>query len=761
MKFTLRIARLELSNLFFSPVAWVVLIIFLVQSGWEYTSLIERFERAQQLGSNNAGITDSLFAGFVGVFTKMKENLFLYIPLLTMGLISRETSSGSIKLVYSSPVRVSAFVWGKYLAMVLYCLLLMACLLLLCVCSSFIIKDADLSFILSGITGLFLQICAYSAIGLFMSSLTTYQVVAAISTLVVLAALNYVGKLWQDIDFVRDLTYFLSLSGRVDEFIHGLITSRDVFYFVIVTGLFVGLTILKLKAGRESTPVAFKAMRYVLLSMAALLLGYVSSRPGWVLYKDMTANKSRTLAASSQEVLHQMKGPLTMTTYVNLLDKDYYRASPAGRNYDYAMFDKYFRFKPDIKMNYVYYYDTSTYAELYRLNKKLNTEQLAKRVATSAKVNIKDFLTPAEIKKKIDLSSEQNRLVRLLEYDGKKTFLRTYEDLMRQPNEQEITAAMKRLVVPVPKVAFLTEHQERSIRKLGDRDSKLSTTEITFRYALVNQGFEVLEVSADAPLPADLSVLVIADPGTAYTMQELEHINHYISGGGNLLVTAESQSRLIVNPLLSSLGISMNPGTLLQQSEDFAPDFLMASVSASAGQVWQKSSLLNNTAALIAFPGASTLSYHAQQGVHITPLINTGKNDTWRRTVKIADSIHTVKFDVALGDERDSMPIVLAATRQANGKAQKIIVSGDADFMSNSELLRSNPQTSNFRFTTEIFRWFSNNAFPVDTYKAPQTDDRLLIDAEGVKTLKWGLLGLLPALIALGVTALLVIRNRR
>jgi ABC-2 type transport system permease protein len=107
------------------------------------------------------------------------------------------------------------------------------------------------------------------------------------------------------------------------------------------------------------------------------------------------------------------------------------------------------------------------------------------------------------------------------------------------------------------------------------------------------------------------------------------------------------------------------------------------------------------------------------------------------------------------------MPIVLAATRQVNGRAQKIIVSGDADFMSNAELLRSNPQTANFRFTTEIFRWFSNNAFPVDTYKAPQTDDRLLIDAEGVKTLKWGLLGLLPALIALGVTALLVIRNRR
>lgn len=760
MKITLRIARLELSTLFFSPVAWVVLIIFLIQSGFEYTSLIERYERAQQLGMMREGITDSLFAGFMGVFIKMKENLYLYIPLLTMGLISRETSSGSIKLVYSSPVEVRSVVLGKYLAMVFYCMLLMGCLLVLCAASSFIIKDADVSFILSGIIGLFLQVCAYSAIGLFMSSLTTYQVVAAISTLVVLAALNYVGKLWQDIDFVRDLTYFLSLSGRVDEFIHGLITSRDVCYFIIVSGLFVALTILKLRAGRESKPVFVKVGRYSLVVIAALLLGYISSRPGWVLYKDMSATNRRTLAASSQDVLKQMKGPLIITTYVNLLDANYYSASPAARNSDYEKFDKYFRFKPDIKMNYVYYYDTSTYAELYRLNKGLNTEQLAKRVASSSKVNIKDYLTPAEIKKQIDLSSEQNRLVRLLEYNGKKTFLRTYEDLMKQPNEQEITAAMKRLVLPAAKVAFLSGHQVRNIRKLGDRDMKLSTTEITFRYALVNQGFEVTEVSADSSLPAAVSVLVIADPETSYTPQELANINQYITGGGNLLVLADPKNRLVANTLLTTLGVTVNEGTLLQQSEDFAPNFLMARMAPTAGQVWPDAAVLKSTS-VIAFPGATTLSYQPQPGIQYTPLVTAGGSGAWRRKGNMPDSIRTARFDATQGDEKDTLPVVLAVTRAVNGKQQKIIVAADADFMSNAELLRSNPQTSNFRFTTQVFRWFSNNAFPIDTYRTPDKDDALHIDAAGVSRLKWILMGLLPGLLAAGVAVLLIYRNRR
>src|SRR6267142_2181682 len=64
----------------------------------------------------------------------------------------------------------------------------------------FNIQHADAGMLFAGLLGVYLLLCAYAAIGLFMSCLTSYQVVAALSTLVLLAALSYIGQLWQDID---------------------------------------------------------------------------------------------------------------------------------------------------------------------------------------------------------------------------------------------------------------------------------------------------------------------------------------------------------------------------------------------------------------------------------------------------------------------------------------------------------------------------------------------------------------------------------
>ncbi|MVT09326.1 Gldg family protein [Chitinophaga tropicalis] len=762
MKITFRIARLELSNLFFSPVAWVVLVIFMVQTGWEYAHLLERMERSQQLGMMGNSVTNYLYSGFAGLFTKMQENLYLYIPLLTMGLISRETGSGSIKLVFSSPVKVSAVVWGKYLAMVFYCMLLITCLLITGIVTSIVLKDAYFSFIASGLLGLFLLICAYAAIGLFMSSLTTYQVVAAISTLALLAGLNYVGKLWQDIDFVRDITYFLSISGRSENFVEGLITSRDIAYFMIVILLFVGLTILKLKSGKESKSTAVKITRYAVFVVCCLLTGYLTSRPGFVYYKDMTGNLNRTLTKSSQEVVAKMKDQLTITAYVNLLDQNFYSFMPEYRNDDKARFDKYIRFKPDITMNYVYYYDsTDNNPDLYQRNKGLSTKELAKRVASSVKMDMDEFLTPAQIRQKIDLSAEGNRSVRLVEYNGKKTFLRMYNDLMRQPDEKEITAALKRLIVQVPKVAFLSGHNERSIKRIADNDYKLSTIEKTFRHALLNQGFEVIEIPAfNGALPDDIAVLVIADPRTPYTVEEVEQVKAFIEKGGNVLIAAEPQRNELTEPILSLLDVHVNKGTILQSSEELSPVLVQTTLSAPGLKLLGNSPVFRQRSTIL-FAGAGGLSYKTGGVYTVTPLIVSNSANSFRRTAPIDDSLRTATFHAGLEDEHGSFPLAVALTRKHNGREQKIIVSGDADFMSNSELLRSNVQSANFIFTTELFRWFTYGEFPIDTSRPPLKDDQLFIDASGVERLRWLLAVIFPGIIVVAVTVMLIRRKRR
>jgi ABC-2 type transport system permease protein len=153
-------------------------------------------------------LTSTVFGLPQGLYEMVTTKIFLYIPLLTMGLISREINSGTIKLLYSSPIKIRQIVIGKYLAIMVYNLLLITILVVFAVSGMLSIHSADKGLLFSGLLGIYLLLCAYSAIGLFMSCLTSYQVVSAISTLVLFAVLGYIGTVWQNIDFVRNLTFF-------------------------------------------------------------------------------------------------------------------------------------------------------------------------------------------------------------------------------------------------------------------------------------------------------------------------------------------------------------------------------------------------------------------------------------------------------------------------------------------------------------------------------------------------------------------------
>ena len=166
MRTLFRITKTELSTLFFSPIAWLILIIFTFQAGMTYADVYSDVIRYQALGYNLSGITSRLFSNYNGVFSKMLDNLYLYIPLLTMGLMSREFYSGSIKLLFSSPVTNKQIIFGKYLAMIIYALILIAILSIYIIFTAFAIKNIDLPQLLSGLLGVFLVTCTYAAIGL-------------------------------------------------------------------------------------------------------------------------------------------------------------------------------------------------------------------------------------------------------------------------------------------------------------------------------------------------------------------------------------------------------------------------------------------------------------------------------------------------------------------------------------------------------------------------------------------------------------------
>ena len=215
MKVIYKIAKAELSFLFCSPIAWLILIIFTFQSGMAFADNISQYISTQAANGYMGELTERIFASYPeGVLLQMQSNLYLYIPLLTMGLISKEKNTGSIKLLFSSPINNVQIVLGKFSAMMVYGLILVGILLIFVLFANFTIRDFDLAAILSALLGIYLLICAYAAIGLFMSTLTAYQVVAAVGTLAVLTILNFIQEVGTDIAFIRDLTYWLSIRGR-------------------------------------------------------------------------------------------------------------------------------------------------------------------------------------------------------------------------------------------------------------------------------------------------------------------------------------------------------------------------------------------------------------------------------------------------------------------------------------------------------------------------------------------------------------------
>ena len=227
MKVIWNIAKIELQMLFYSPVAWLVILIFVFQTSWVFSERIFDYAQEQEMEQNLRYIGDGIFNR---LFTDVLQYLYLYVPLLTMGLMSRDFAGGTIKLLQSSPLNNKEIVLGKFLAMVVFAWIFVGIMFLYVVMGIILIENLDVCWLLTALLGIFLLVCAYASIGLFMSTISRYQIVAAMGTFILLGFLNYVNTLWQGVAFVRDITFWLSISGRAEQFVRGMICSEDVIY---------------------------------------------------------------------------------------------------------------------------------------------------------------------------------------------------------------------------------------------------------------------------------------------------------------------------------------------------------------------------------------------------------------------------------------------------------------------------------------------------------------------------------------------------
>lgn len=228
------IARKEVQVLFLSPLAWVFLAAFLFLAGVFF----------------HLGLAVSGEASLRPLLGNLAVVLLFCLPLVTMRQFAEETRVGTLELLMTAPVPLGALILGKWLATMVLCTVLL-CLTMLYPLVLALYGNPDPGAIFTAYLGLFGLCAAYSAAGLFVSSVARDQMVAGVGTVLVLLPF-WLADAASDLlpDWLSPVLERLSVIEHLRGFARGVIDSADVVYFAAFVVLFLFLTWRSLESRR-------------------------------------------------------------------------------------------------------------------------------------------------------------------------------------------------------------------------------------------------------------------------------------------------------------------------------------------------------------------------------------------------------------------------------------------------------------------------------------------------------------------------------
>lgn len=246
----------ELKSYFSSLIAYVVIVMFLLITGYFFYNLLATFSvisfqaqvnpmlaKQYQLLNINETVVRPLF-GNISII------MLLMTPLLTMRLISEEKKSGTIELLLTFPVKDIDVVLGKYLA----CLLVFLVMILLTATYPILLLglgEPEVMPILTGYLGLFLLGAAFISLGIFTSSLTENQIVSASMSF---GILFFFWLISYSVPFVSpafgQVLSYLSINEHIASLAKGVLDTEDIIYYLCFIVLFLFLTLRSLESKR-------------------------------------------------------------------------------------------------------------------------------------------------------------------------------------------------------------------------------------------------------------------------------------------------------------------------------------------------------------------------------------------------------------------------------------------------------------------------------------------------------------------------------
>jgi len=234
MRNVLAVARREINAAFLSLLAWTVLTIFLFFSGFCFWYIASRTHEASLVGTVNS-----------------ISFLFLVAtPVLTMPLLSEEYRSGTIETLMTAPLTECQVILGKFIGVLAFYGFMLAPTLVYAIILR-ALGNPDVGVIFSSYLGLVAMGCEFIALGLFCSTLTQHQIIAAILGIVGLLVLWIIGLI---ADFMpaglRAAIAYVGPMQHLDAFSAGRVAFRDLFYFFSMTAFWLFLSVRALESRR-------------------------------------------------------------------------------------------------------------------------------------------------------------------------------------------------------------------------------------------------------------------------------------------------------------------------------------------------------------------------------------------------------------------------------------------------------------------------------------------------------------------------------
>ena len=438
-----------------------------------------------------------------------------------------------------------------------------------------------------------------------------------------------------------------------------------------------------------------QAISALLFVAVLVLLGYLSKR--YDVVWDWTVGKRNTLTQASQKQLQSMDSPIKFIAFA-------YPGADERASVDFFV-GRYQRVKPDIEVEFV------------------------DPASQPAKVREYKISTPGEV---------------VLEYQGRRENLRGL-------SEQEITTALQRLSYTGDSwIVFLEGHGERSTAANGPEDFS------QFAQALKDKGLKVqdLNLVKTPQIPDNTSLLVIASPRAALLDGEIKLVQQYVEKGGNLLWLADPENDPGLNAVADALGIRWQNGyAIFPEYEALGTGH--PGIYAALG--YPPTPVTRDLQQVTLFPLVRSVTASGS-GWTASPMLVTTET-AWLETGKLDGG--PVSMDESSGDVPGPLNIGMTLTRDRPGAEapaaaptspdappppkpqQRVVVIGDADFISNAYL----GQLGNQQLGLNAVQWLAarDNQMNIDIPKAP--DVNLFLPDWAIALLAGGFVLVLPLLL--------------